>query len=116
MWGGGMRQIGILTAGAAYALHHHRDRLKDDHANAKLLGETLRALPGVKISDVETNIVIIDLPFAAEIAVNAAKVKGVAISAFGPSRLRAVTHLDVSRADVESAADVLRDVISQHRP
>lgn len=114
MWGGGMRQIGILTAGAAHALHHHRDRLKDDHANAKLLGEKLRGLPGVKISDIETNIVIVDLPFAAEIAVNAAKAKGLAISAFGPSRLRAVTHLDVSRADVERAADILRDVVSQN--
>jgi threonine aldolase len=88
--------------------------LKDDHDNAKWLGEKLRALPGVKISEVETNIVIIDLPFAAEIAVNAAKAKGVAISAFGPSRLRAVTHLDVSRADIETAADVLRDVISKN--
>jgi threonine aldolase len=114
MWGGGMRQVGILSAGALHALRNHRARLVDDHANAKLLAEKLSAVSGVKVANVETNIVIIDLPITAEKAVESAKAKGLAISAFGPSRLRAVTHLDASRADVERAADILRDVITQH--
>jgi threonine aldolase len=114
MWGGGMRQVGILAAGALHALHHHRARLVDDHTNAKLLAEKLTAVSGVKVANVETNIVNIDLPFAAEKAVESAKLKGLAISASGPMRLRAVTHLDASRADVERAAEIVRDVVAEH--
>lgn len=107
MWGGGMRQAGILAAGALHALHHHRARLLEDHANAKLLAEKLAAIGGVTVAAVETNIVNIDLPFAAEKAVDLAKRNGLAIGASGPKRLRAVTHLDVPRADVERAAEIL---------
>jgi threonine aldolase len=106
MLGGGMRQVGVLAAGALYALDHQRERLADDHANARLLAEGLAALPGVVCSPdlVETNIVNFELP-AGDAAhfVAAAAADGVRLSAFSAHALRAVTHLDVSRAEISAA-------------
>ncbi|RYB95545.1 low specificity L-threonine aldolase [Nocardioides oleivorans] len=100
--GGGMRQVGVLAAAAAYALDHHVERLADDHAHARLLGEALGLDPG----DVDTNIVVVERPDAAAFVAQAAD-EGVRISAVGPRAVRLVTHLDVSRADAEQAAAVL---------
>jgi threonine aldolase len=114
-WGGAMRQAGILAAGALYALAHHRARLSEDHANARAFAEKLARTPGVRIdlASVETNIVNIEVHAPAEAVAHAARELGVAIHATGPAHLRAVTHLDVSRADVEIAADVLARAVVQ---
>jgi len=108
--GGGMRQSGVLSAAALYALDHHLDRLAEDHANARLLAERLAECSAVRPSVPETNIVMIDLTRegdSAEVVIPRLAQAGVLVVPFGPRRLRAVTHLDVARADVERAADIL---------
>ena len=100
--GGGMRQVGVLAAAGAYALDHHVERLADDHAHARLLGEAL----GLDPSEVDTNIVVVDRPDAPAFVAAAAD-QGVRIAAVGPRAVRLVTHLDVTRADAERAAAVL---------
>lgn len=107
--GGGMRQAGLLAAGALHALAHHRARLADDHANARALaGRLLEA--GYLVEPVETNIVLFGpragAPTPVEVA-ERARAEGVLVSPFGPSRLRAVTHLDVDGVGVARAGDVL---------
>jgi len=119
MWGGGMRQAGILAAGARYALAHHRTRLEDDHANARAFAERMAAVPGVTVdlAGTTTNIVNLDLEstLAAEEVARLAKQVGVALHATGPRRLRAVTHLDVSRVDVIEGAARLSDAVARAR-
>jgi threonine aldolase len=113
-WGGGMRQSGILAAGALHALAHHRARLAEDHANARVLAEKLARTPGmrVELSAVETNLVNVDLDVPADAVVRRAGELGVLVNASAPKRLRAVTHLDVSRADVDAAAEVLGQAVA----
>ena len=100
--GGGMRQVGVLAAAGAYALDHHVERLADDHAHARLLGEAL----GLDPAHVDTNIVVVDRADAPGFVARAAE-EGVRIAAVGPRAVRLVTHLDVTRADAERAATVL---------
>lgn len=112
MFGGGMRQAGILAAAALYALDHNVDRLADDHANAHLIAQRLASVPDlcVDLARVQTNIVMVDLgpsrPAASE-AVERLRAQGVLCVAFGPRRLRFVTHLDVDRAACETAAAII---------
>ncbi|MBI4955664.1 MAG: aminotransferase class I/II-fold pyridoxal phosphate-dependent enzyme [Myxococcales bacterium] len=96
MLGGGMRQVGILAAGALHALEHHHARLVEDHEAARALGEALAEVPGLGVAPVETNIVMVTVPHDAALFVAAAREAGVLVSAFGPWNLRLVTHLDVS--------------------
>ncbi|MGH3012328.1 MAG: threonine aldolase family protein [Gaiellaceae bacterium] len=110
LFGGAMRQAGIVAAAGLYALDHHVDRLADDHANAKKLAEGLgeAGLP-VDLEQVETNFVLLDvgaLGLAADDAVARMRADGVLLS-FAAKRdvLRAVTHLDVSADDVEQAIE-----------
>lgn len=115
MYGGAMRQSGILAAAGLYAISHHYDRLQDDHDNAQLLAAAVRQLPAVKVVDpVETNIILFDLlpgaPDAATV-VSALRESGVLCGAFGPRRVRLVTHLDVSRAACESAVQRMQQVL-----
>ncbi len=116
MLGGGMRQAGILAAGAFHGLTHNVARLADDHANARLLAERLSAVPGlsVDLARVQTNIVLVDLaaplPAAADFAA-ALRVRGVACLPFGPRRLRLVTHLDVDRAACERAVEAFGETV-----
>jgi threonine aldolase len=112
--GGGMRQAGIIAAGALYALEHHIDRLADDHANARILADTIRATPGLKLDPevVDTNIVIFDIdPELGTATAFSARLRdeGVLMNANGPQRIRAVTHLDVSREQVQRAAEVIHE-------
>jgi threonine aldolase len=116
-FGGAMRQSGILAAGALYALRHNRERMKDDHENARQLAERIARAPGasVELSRVETNIVNVDLeaPRTGAAVVAAAKELGLLVNASGPRRIRVVTHLDASAADVLSAADLLARAIAK---
>lgn len=113
MLGGGMRQAGILAAAGLYALEHHLDRLAEDHHNAARLHAALQSACAGTLAPPETNIVMIDLPkgMAAETFCAAARERGVLVAPFGPSRVRAVTHLDVDRAAVERAGAVLASLI-----
>jgi threonine aldolase len=111
--GGAMRQNGIFAAAALHGLDHHLARLPEDHANARLLAERLAAGAPVRLdlATVQTNIVVFHLP--PEIPMDApavalrAREHGVLLNAFGPRTLRAVTHLDVTAAQCEQAAQVL---------
>jgi threonine aldolase len=116
MFGGAMRQSGILAAAGLYALDHNLARLVEDHASARLLAERLAELRGVELdlATVQSNIVIFRMgegaPDAATIVARAHE-KGVLISAFGVRTVRAVTHLDVNRDQCRRAADLLAEVI-----
>jgi threonine aldolase len=112
LFGGAMRQAGIVAAAGLYALDHHVQRLAEDHANAKRLAEGLAAagMP-VDVDQVETNFVLLDagaLGLAADEAVARLRAGGVLLSfASRKNVLRAVTHLDVSAEDVEQAVELI---------
>jgi threonine aldolase len=113
MLGGAMRQAGIVAAAGLHALDHHVERLADDHARARRLGEGLAALPGVEIdpATIETNIVIFAVPDAP--AFCAALARGdVTMGALDARRVRAVTHLDVDDAGIDRALEMARDALS----
>jgi threonine aldolase len=110
--GGAMRQAGIIAAGGIWALEHHVERLKDDHANARRLAEGLAPLPGVRLdpASVETNIVIFELTGTLDAATTVGRLleHGVRMGALGPRTVRAVTHLDVDASGVDRALAVAR--------
>ncbi|QTN27261.1 aminotransferase class I/II-fold pyridoxal phosphate-dependent enzyme [Rhodoferax sp. AJA081-3] len=116
--GGAMRQNGIFSAAALYALDHHMARLPEDHANARALAERLSAAVPVQLdlATVQTNIVVFHLPDAMPLDAPTlsarAREQGVLVNAFGPRTIRAVTHLDVTRAQCEHAADVLAALLA----
>jgi threonine aldolase len=113
MLGGALRQSGILTAAAMYALDHHWDRLADDHARAQRLAEGLGELPGIEVdlATVETNMVIFSVPSAHDF-VAALEVEGVRMGTVDGRRVRAVTHLDVDDAAIERALATARAVLA----
>jgi threonine aldolase len=112
MWGGAMRQSGILAAAALYALDYHVTRLADDHAHASLLCERLAEVKAFVVSPAETNIVVADLAhgLSADDVVRVARTRRVLLNPVSPTRLRMVTHLDVAREQIEEAARALREV------
>ena len=112
LFGGAMRQAGIVAAAGVYALDHHVERLADDHARARRLAEALVAAGApVDLEQVETNFVQIDLgPLELDRTKALALLRdaGVGLSAtIHPTVVRAVTHLDLTDEDVERAADVI---------
>jgi threonine aldolase len=116
MLGGAMRQTGIYAASAIYALDHHRERIADDHAHARVLAVALAACPGVRLdlATVQSNIIVFHLEpgtMEAAMLVARARERGVLLNAFNTRTVRAVTHLDVSAAQVARAAVVLADVL-----
>jgi threonine aldolase len=114
--GGAMRQAGIIAAACLYALDHHVERLAEDHANASFLAEGLAEIPGIELdpASVETNIVWFDVRGRMNAADVAASLKeeGVLIGGYGQSRMRAVTHLDVDRAGIETALETVRRILT----
>jgi len=112
MFGGGMRQAGVLAAAGLYALDHHRSRLADDHENASRFATLLGSAEHVRVlGPVETNIIVVEVSGMGSAAVlEGLRARGVLANAIGPTRLRFVTHLDVDRAACERAAEVLRGV------
>jgi len=110
MYGGGMRQAGILAAAGLYALDHHRARLRDDHANARSLAEQLAGATNVRVDParVQTNIVMIELDHGSPaVVIERARAAGVLLGGSGPHRIRAVTHLDVDRVAIRRAAETI---------
>jgi len=115
MLGGAMRQNGIFAAAALHGIDHHRARLADDHTNARTLAEALAAHPNVRLdlATVQSNIVVFHLPDGDAAAfVAQARAQGVLLNAFAARTVRAVTHLDVSAAQVARAAERLRALLS----
>ena len=116
MFGGGMRQAGILAAAGLHALDHHVERLADDHRRARQLAEAIAAIPGLFVdpATVHTNIVFFDVdpkhPLAQTGVQPRCRELGVLLSG-GPLRARAVTHLDVDDAGIDRAIEVLRAVM-----
>lgn len=115
LFGGGLRQAGIVAAGALYALDHHRQRLVDDHANARRLAAGLAAVPGIVIDPaaIATNIVRFRVEtMAAAAFVERCHAAGVFMLPSGADGVRALTHLDVSGDDVERALDRIAGVMA----
>lgn len=116
MVGGGMRQIGFLAAAGIYALDHHIERLEEDHRKAQKLALGLAAIKNIKINpaEVETNILYFDVSPAERTAhevVLACRQKGLLLHATGKTRIRCVTHLDVSFADIDQALKTITEVM-----
>jgi threonine aldolase len=113
MWGGALRQAGIVAAAGLYALDHHVERLTEDHENARFLADGLAQIDGIRIdaARVETNIVIFEIEDAPAL-VGSLRDRGIEVTPLGPTRIRCVTHLDVDRADVERALTAVRDALS----
>lgn len=112
--GGGMRQAGVLAAAALYALDHHVDRLAEDHANARRLADGIRRIAGLRLDpdQVDTNILFFQVDPALGSGADFSrrlKDRGLLMNATAPTKLRAVTHLDVSQADVDRALEILAD-------
>ena len=113
--GGALRQAGMCAAACLYALDHHIDRLDQDHANARALARALAQIPGLAVETPETNLVFFDTEgtglAAAELLARVRR-HGVTFSVSGPWRARACTHLDVTAAQVETAAAVIAQEVA----
>jgi threonine aldolase len=111
MFGGGMRQIGYLAAAGRYALEHHLDRLVEDHEHAYLLAEAaMEGGAGVDMEAVQTNMVYLEVDDGDRV-VAALEERGVLCLALDKTRVRLVTHLDVSREEINRACEALHDVL-----
>jgi threonine aldolase len=113
MWGGAMRQAGILAAAGLHALDHHVDRLAEDHENARVLAVGLAEIEGVELdpATVETNIVVFGVPDAPALCAELERA-GVKLYAIDATRVRAVTHLDVDRDGIETAIRAARAALA----
>ncbi|MBL7067472.1 MAG: low-specificity L-threonine aldolase [Candidatus Marinimicrobia bacterium] len=116
IFGGGMRQVGILAAACLYALDNNIKRLADDHENACLLAENLKNLPGlfIDMKQVQTNMVMIHVRHSKFNSVTLSQAllqQGVAANAVDAERIRAVTHLDITKDQILSAVEIFRDLI-----
>jgi threonine aldolase len=115
MLGGAMRQVGVIAAGALYALENHRTRLVEDHANAQALAVGIADLAGIELDpeSVQTNIVIFRVTsMPAAKLVEKLKQAGVLVLATGPDAIRAVTHLDVSSCQIAEAIEIIKNLVS----
>jgi threonine aldolase len=121
LFGGGMRQAGMAAAGALFALENHVERLADDHRNAQVIAQAVADTPGLTLDppEVETNLIFfrVDAELGTAQAVAAAlKARGVLVGATAPQKIRACTHLDVSAAQAERAADAIRQAVPRLVP
>jgi threonine aldolase len=117
LFGGALRQAGIVAASAIYALEHHVERLRVDHQNARAFADRLRQIEGIRLDppEVETNLVFFqvdqELGNAAQLSARL-KERGIRINATAPQRLRACAHLDVTCEEMLLAAEVLAEVVA----
>jgi threonine aldolase len=117
MFGGAMRQAGIIAAAGVYSLEHNVERMAEDHENARRLADGLSAIDGIEMvhDTIETNLVFFNVEKTGKSAPDIAaalKEKGVLMGAQGATGFRAVTHLDVSMDDIETALTAMNEVIS----
>jgi threonine aldolase len=117
IFGGGMRQVGILAAPCLYALDNNIERLSEDHKNARILADGLKNIPGIYIdmNQVQTNMVMIYVKhpkFTPASLSNAALEKGLAASPIDSERIRAVTHLDISEDQIMKAIDIYKEILT----
>lgn len=117
MQGGSMHQSDVIAAAALYALDHHRDRLAEDHDNACHLAHGIADIEGLAIDapHMETNLVFFEITkpgWTAAKLVEACNERGVGMGANTATRIRAVTHLDVTRADIDAALKVISEVMA----
>ena len=121
LFGGGMRQAGVIAAAALYALENHVERLAEDHANAKVVAQAIADTPGLRLDppDAETNLIWFEvdpeLGTSKDVAASL-KQRGVLIHTPGPQTMRACTHLDVSAAQAERAAETIRHTLRRLAP
>lgn len=107
--GGGMRQAGIIAAGGLFAIRNNVERLADDHANARLIGEAAKQSPKcASVENVETNIVMINTTDNAQDWVDDLAKAGILCMALGPKRMRLVTHLDVTTEDIHKVCEAIK--------
>ena len=113
MLGGSMRQAGILAAAGLYALEHNVVRLSEDHANARVLAAGLAQLPGLTVTEPQTNIVFVDVeaPIAPDFVAHLAQHGINVVSTYGATRQRWVTHLDVDARAVDDALSVASEFL-----
>ena len=121
LFGGGMRQAGVVAAAALYALEHHLERLTEDHRHARILAQAIADTPGLRLDppEVETNLVFFEVDpelGSAQDVTAALQQHGILVHATGPRTIRACTHLDVSDGQVARAAEVIRQVAPQAVP
>ena len=120
VFGGGMRQVGILAAAGIYALEHHVTRLREDHQHAQRLAQILAALSNVTCepTDVETNMILFtvhdDSRSTAQL-LDQCRQAGVLLNAVGDRRFRVVTHLDVSAENIEEAGQIFAKVFDSYK-
>ena len=114
LFGGAMRQSGILAAAALYGIEHHMPRLAEDHDNARLIARMLDGLDGASIVPPDTNILMIDITseLPAGAVVERAAREGVLVAEWSPMRIRVVTHLDASTDDCRRAGEVLANLLA----
>ncbi|MFL5575832.1 MAG: threonine aldolase family protein [Gemmatimonadaceae bacterium] len=113
--GGGMRQSGILAAAALHGIEHHWPRLHEDHAHARALAARVDGAGGASVVPPDTNIVMVDLPagVSAFDLVRRAAERGVLVTPWSPTRIRAVTHLDATGEDVATAGNALAELLEE---
>ncbi|GAB5417952.1 MAG: GntG family PLP-dependent aldolase [Crocinitomicaceae bacterium] len=113
VFGGGMRQAGIIAAGGLYALKNNIERLKDDHKHARMLGDTMEACRWIKeVVPVDTNIVVgvLERPEDLNNVLSKLEDNGILAMDFGPGMIRMVTHLDISAEDIDKTMQVLKQI------
>ena len=113
VFGGGMRQAGIIAAGGLYALKNNVNRLREDHAHARQLEQELNSLEWVdSVMPVQTNIVVVILKDASkrDVIISLLAEHGIRIMAFGDGMLRMVTHLDISSEQIDETCSILRKI------
>jgi threonine aldolase len=108
-FGGGMRQTGIVAAGALFAINHHVDRLADDHRHARRISDAIDAVDGLEmVYPPDTNIVIFDVKPAFDTVdglLARLEKNGILAVPFGPTWIRMVTHLDITSEDIDLVTD-----------
>jgi len=116
MFGGGMRQVGIIASAALYALENNYSRLKEDHANAQKLADRIKDVDGISIdiNDVHTNIVVFELAMPVDKFLNNARAKGLLLVPFGKNRVRAVPHLGIDEQDISMAIEIITKAVSSN--